>query len=589
VAFEPNWFDRTFDARGLAPFDSRSGLDLGDGVSINALYAWLAIKYARYHAELRLRLEIDAPLAGRHEFRMIQVRGEGFFFDIAGAYEGYSAGIRVARRDAMDRALKSAIEGSYVAVARALEDLPLTARVDHMLPDGIILLGTGHFAEVQPGIRYELVSDPSVILEVISSDSSGSLARVVQGDPSKVQAEALARQAIPGLPGPVLETVSRLDALAEAQLAPAVVESIDLPWTNLPSSNLEKLAPQISNATAFFLRIAEGIFLPYRLYRFFMYDRTYRTSKLGDDDSTDQGRWAKLARKEKWAKQVGLTEAPPMPMPADAQDAPVVAVIDSGVDYNHWALHSHLWLNPNPVSIDGAEVSGKKDYYGWDFVSGDSHPADDGYHGTEVASLIAAVAPGAKIMPLKVFNPWGITSSAAIYGAFQYAIAHGAKIIVCAWATRLHSQAIEQAVALAREQGVLVVAAAGDRGDDLSRVASYPAALSRDFENVLTVTGVDSKNQLVQVTGHYANFDARRVGIAAPGEAILAASPRGVKLRDSSTGLAAGMVAGAVARELALDSSGGPLDWIRRVRSQAEVIPGLRRSVQDGLVLRIRR
>ena len=174
---------------------------------------------------------------------------------------------------------------------------------------------------------------------------------------------------------------------------------------------------------------------------------------------------------------------------------PLVAIIDSGVDYNHPALNERLWTNPAPIT----DPDGNTDTYGWDFISGDPRPFDDGYHGTEVASAVVGVAPLVTIMPLKVFNPFGITNSAAIYGAFQYAVDHGAKIIVAAWASQLPTTTLDMSVKYAHDHGVSVVVSAGDRGDDLSKNPSYPAALSKKYDNVVTVAGVDTTDALVKV------------------------------------------------------------------------------------------
>jgi hypothetical protein len=611
VSFEPNWFDRTFETRGGFPFDSHAGLDLGDGFNINALFAWLSVKYALYHAELRLRLDIDAPLAGIREFRTIQVTGEGFYFDIAGAYEGYSAGIRVARRDAMDQALKNSIAGSFDAIDRALAPLPLVAKVDNILPDGTILLGSGPNAAVVAGTRYELVGHPEVLIEAVLSNSSGTMAKIAQGDAKLVQPGVYVREAIAGLAPPVVPSGgdggfnffgARVSAASESLMgagavAPAASEAINLPWTNISQSDLTGLAPVVSAVTAFFKGLAEVIFLPYRIWRYYQYDQVYQKAgaTYSEDgqyqtasEPSDQSAWSQAARAEAWAHQIGLDQAPAMP----SSGAPVVAVIDSGVDYNHWTLHEHLWLNSTPSQSDGGGPADQKDYYGWDFISGDSHPYDDGYHGTEVASLVAAVAPTAKIMPLKIFNPWGITSSAAIYGAFQYAVDHGAKIIVCGWATRVASKAIEEGVAYARDRGVAVIAAAGDRGDDIGQVAAYPAAFSSKYDNVLAVAGVTAGDQLVQVSGAYSNFGAQLVGIAAPGDGLTAATPRGMQSQDTSTGLSAALVAGAMARLMAADpavAGGAPSAWIQALRADADVVPGLAGSVAGGLRLRVRK
>jgi thermitase len=259
------------------------------------------------------------------------------------------------------------------------------------------------------------------------------------------------------------------------------------------------------------------------------------------------------------------------------RDAPIVAVIDSGVDYNHPAIHDQVWHNPEPGAVDS---------YGWDFISGDSRPYDDGYHGTQVASLVLAVAPRARIMALKAFNPWGVTSSSALLGAFHYAVDHGAKIILCGWATRQHSNALEQAVSYAREQGVIVVAAAGDRGDDLREVPAYPAAFAPQYENVVAVTGVTSTDQLVQLKGRYANFNSEIVSIAAPGDGILVAEPRSGNTKETSTGLSAALVAGTLARIQATGQGNAP-DWLQRLRETAKKVPALENGVAGGLRLQL--
>jgi hypothetical protein len=610
-----SWFDKHFDRRGHAPFDSRSGLDIGDGFRLDALFAWLSVKYAFYRAELHLRVGIEAPLAGINEYRKVTVSGKGYFFDVAGAYEGYSAGIGVARRDAMTRALVNAMRGTYSAIDRAVAPLPLTARVDSVASDGTIALGTGGHAEVLPGTQYELIDHRGTRLEAILSNSSGTLAKLVAGDPSHVQPGALAREALPGLGEPTLggpgefaqnriagaaslRAARALDApvAARAQI-PAAIESIELDWVNLPKPKLDGLTPGIGRLKALLKSLVETATLPYRIWRYYQYDQSFKGALVSVDEkgeetpvseASDSGSWARDARKRQWAKQIGLDTAPEM-----ARDRGVtVAVIDSGVDYNHWALRNHLWTNPSPTSLDGISHANRKDLYGWDFVSGDARPYDDGYHGTEVASLVAAVAPRARILPLKVFNPWGVTSSAAIFGAFQYAVENGAQVIVCAWATRVQSEAIRRGVEYARDHGVAVVAAAGDLGVDLARAPAYPASLAYRYDNVLAVAAVDASDRLLHVKRATSNSSPAIVGLAAPGAKIRVATPRSGMTEDSSTSLSAAIAAGALARVLAADLGSArrtPAQWIEELRGGSDFVPALDPVVDGGLRLRVRR
>ncbi len=559
----PSWFGDTFQQKGVSPFDSLSGLDLGDGFNLDFLFAWLHVKYARYHSELHLKLKLDTLSEFSNSFRWIKVSGDGFFFDVAGAYQNFSAGIALARKDAMSQAFKKAISGSVDAIDRALQELPLLARVDAVLQDGTVLLGTGPYSEVQPGVIYECVDDPRIQIQVSASVASGSIAKFISGRPSSVNDGKLFKQ--------LLEAPVR--AVARNSGVPDAVESIALNKENFPPSSLTSLVPEISRALAFLRSIAEVIFLPYRIWRYFMYDQSYhRVADRGGVDLFD-------INQSSWAKQMGLHLAPEM-----ENDHPVVAVLDSGVDYNHPSLHDSLWLNPFPA----LDENSRQDRYGWDFISNDSRPFDDHYHGTQVASLVSMVAPKAKIMPVKIFNPWGITTSAAIYGGFLYAVDHGAQIILCSWSTFIQSEAIRKGIGYAKDHGVVVVASAGDQGLNLNRWKVYPASFAPEFSNLLVVTGVDSNYHLFDRKYRKANYGSTIVRLAAPGDEIQVAEPRRRKAKESSSGLAAAIVAGVLARNLT-SSSGNYLDWINELVLKSQPISQLEGFIQGGNFVQVQK
>jgi subtilisin family serine protease len=92
----------------------------------------------------------------------------------------------------------------------------------------------------------------------------------------------------------------------------------------------------------------------------------------------------------------------------------VVAVIDSGIDYNHVDLQANIWKNPGETG-GGKETNGQDDdgngyiddWHGWNFVDGNNNPMDmyvESYHGTHVAGTIGA----------KGNNGTGIVESAGI-------------------------------------------------------------------------------------------------------------------------------------------------------------------------------
>jgi len=582
---QPSWFDGNFTPYGSKPFDSLSGLDLGDGFGLDILFAWLRVKYARYRAELKLVVDIQAPLANRNERRAVHVSGKGYFYDVAGGYAAWDGAIRIARRDAMLKAFNRAFEQASEHIRKTVGPLPLTARIDALSEDGRIFIATGRRAEIAAGTRYLSIEDPSLILLVRESFHAGSVASLEKGELSRLYPGMILREVSDKFPAPAPLSrmhLAAMDSESTRQLDGIIV---DLPAENLPVPEFGGSVKKISRLRAFFKSLLETVFLPYRIWRYYQYDRSYkaRSDASGDSIASEaQTRsvreWAEAARTETWARKIGITDKP-----LEQGRSPVVAIIDSGIDYNHPALHDALWLNPAPTR----DLSGQLDRYGWDFISGDSRPNDDGYHGTRVASALLAIAPSARIMPLKVFNPWGVTSSAAILGAFEYAVSHGADLILCAWSTRRNSEALERGITLAGSKNIPVVAAAGDLGRDLRIAPSYPAAYAALHPNLIIVTAVDSLDRPLK----FSNGHPAHVHLAAPGAAIRVAEPRRMETRASSTGIAAAIAAGALARLISGIPEGDAQDthWRELLQQTAEPVAGLKAYSEGGLSLRVDR
>jgi subtilisin family serine protease len=168
----------------------------------------------------------------------------------------------------------------------------------------------------------------------------------------------------------------------------------------------------------------------------------------------------------------------------------VVAVLDTGVDLTHPDLAGAAWTNPGEIpgnGIDDDHDGFADDVHGWDFVASDADPADQNGHGTHVAGVIAGrgnaaygawgVDRGALVMPVRVLDARARGTAARVARGLRFAVAHGARVVNLSLATPFASRTLRRALEAARRAGVLVVAAAGNWGEDLAREPAYPAVL----------------------------------------------------------------------------------------------------------------
>ncbi|MDY6950415.1 MAG: S8 family serine peptidase [Thermodesulfobacteriota bacterium] len=215
----------------------------------------------------------------------------------------------------------------------------------------------------------------------------------------------------------------------------------------------------------------------------------------------------------------------------------VIAVIDSGVAFDHPDIADNVWTNEDDTAKNGVDDDGNgyvDDVYGWDFVNNDNNPSDysrDLYcngHGTHVAGTIAAqgnnhigvagVMWQASIMPLQIFDifeesPYnsGRVQLMNIMEALAYAVDNGAKIVNCSFGSGSYSRLLFDAIEYAHDNGVLVVAAAGNEGTDTDTSPQYPSGY--DLPNIISVAATDEWDRLTS----YSNYGSQSVDVAAPG------------------------------------------------------------------------
>lgn len=229
----------------------------------------------------------------------------------------------------------------------------------------------------------------------------------------------------------------------------------------------------------------------------------------------------------------------------------VVAVIDTGIDYNHVDLASNIWTNSREVAGNGVDDDRNgytDDVRGWNFVSDNNNPMDDNGHGTHVAGTIGAVgnngigvsgiAWSVKVMALKFMDSTGSGMLSDAVAAIDYARANGAKIINASWGGGGFSSALQTAITRFQNAGGIFVAAAGNESSNNATTASYPA----NYSGVISVAASTSSDTLASFSNYGTNVD-----IAAPGQNIFSTIPGNRYASYSGTSMASPHVAGALA------------------------------------------
>jgi subtilisin family serine protease len=279
-------------------------------------------------------------------------------------------------------------------------------------------------------------------------------------------------------------------------------------------------------------------------------------------------------------------------------DRVVVAVIDTGVRYTHEDLAANIWTNPGEIAGNGIDDDGDgyvDDVHGINARTGSGDPNDDHPlgHGTHVSGIIGAagnngkgivgVAWSVKIMALKAFDSAGFTSDPDLIECISYATAHRANIINASWGGGPFSESLRQAIAAARNQGILFVASAGNNFADNDGVPFYPAGY--DLDNIVAVaatTKTDAK-------ASYSDTGLVSVHLGAPGgESGTAGIYSAFNTSDSAyqylagTSMAAPHVTGALALLWAYEATESYSQLKNRLLSSTDPLSSLAGKCQTG-------
>ena len=295
------------------------------------------------------------------------------------------------------------------------------------------------------------------------------------------------------------------------------------------------------------------------------------------------GSWGQIYDDLWGIKKIGA----PAAWETTAGDGVVVAVVDTGIDYNHPDIAANIWTNPGEVADNGGDDDRNgfvDDVRGWNFISDSNNPIDDYGHGTAVAGTIAAVGNNgigvigvawrAKVMPLKALGADGSGQDSVLAKALVYAANNGADVISNSWGGAGASQTTADAVDYAYNLGVVIVAAAGN--DNLDARGYWPANLPK----VITVAASDSDDNKAS----FSNWGSK-IDVAAPGVDILSLHASGTSLgilvgadyaRMDGTSMAAPHVAGLAALILSQHPEYSNEDVRQAIRFSAQDLgPGL--------------
>lgn len=235
-----------------------------------------------------------------------------------------------------------------------------------------------------------------------------------------------------------------------------------------------------------------------------------------------------------YAESWGLTEigAEPAHLSSYTGKGVKIAVLDTGIDYNHPEL--------------AASYKG-----GYDFINNDDDPMDDNGHGSHVAGIIAAakdgqgvvgVAPDAELYAIKVSDSKGKGSFSGLAKGINWAVENDMDIVTMSITGDGGSRALRKAVDEAyANYGVVLVAAVGN---GQSGSVLYPAA----YENVIGVGAVTKENAKSSFS-----LTGSEVELVAPGSGIRSTWMGGQYKVMSGTSMATPFVTGAIALLLGSD------------------------------------
>lgn len=250
----------------------------------------------------------------------------------------------------------------------------------------------------------------------------------------------------------------------------------------------------------------------------------------------------------------------PNNIPTSTGDPILIAILDTGIDYNHDSLASFIYLNDDGLgnSTDDDSNCNIDDPIGWNFVDDNNNPADDHGHGTHVAGIIRNNLANQdladceyKMIAYKTHNAYGVSDLFDVTCATYQAIEDSVSVVNDSWGFYGDTSIIlNNAIDTAKTHDILIIAASGNDTIDLADAQQYPACNPQD--NVIAVGSIDTllnDNGVVfsATSSEFSNYNSTWVDILAEGKNIYSTLPVNTFGFKSGTSMSTPKVAAAAA------------------------------------------
>lgn len=269
-----------------------------------------------------------------------------------------------------------------------------------------------------------------------------------------------------------------------------------------------------------------------------------------------------------------------------------IAVIDTGIDYNHPDLAEQMWTNEAELNgEEGVDDDGNgyvDDIHGYDFANNDGDPNDGHSHGTHCAGTIGAahnafgvagVMRDVQFVGVKFLTDSGSGSTANAIKSIDYATRVGVDIMSNSWGGGGRSEALKEAIERANDAGIVFTAAAGNSSTDNDSRPHYPS--NYEVDNVISVAATTASDDIAS----FSCYGKRTVHIGAPGHKILSTVKDGGYASYSGTSMATPHVSGVIGLLLSQEQGLSPLEVRNRVMRTSDPVAALRgKTINSGRI-----